>query len=168
MTPLLILALLIVLAAAGAIWKARPVHAALLLVLTLTLLGALYLVLGAEFIGLVQFMVYVGGIAVLIVFALLITRPGDEGEELLRRGRSLATGLACVAPVLALLVYVFSRGLPAAEENAPAAVGLEELGRLLFTTGLPAVLALAVLLTAVLLGAALLAHEFERKPPRDS
>lgn len=168
MIPLLLLALLIVLAAVGAVWKARPVHAALLLSLTLTLLGALYLVLGAEFIGLVQFMVYVGGIAVLIVFALLITRPGDEGEELLRRGRSLATGLACVVPVLALLVYVFSGGLPAAEENPPAAVGLEELGTLLFTTGLPAVLALAVLLTAVLLGAALLAHEFERKPPRNS
>ncbi len=167
MIPLLILAPLIVLAAAGAVWKARPVHAALLLSLALTLLGALYLVLGAEFIGLVQFMVYVGGIAVLIVFALLITRPGDEAEELAWRSRSLATGLVCVVPVLALLLYVFSRGVPAGAEEAPAAVGLEKLGTDLFTTGLPAVLALAVLLTAVLLGAAVFVHDFEKKPPRD-
>ena len=68
MIPLLILSPLILLAALGAVWKARPVHAALLLALTLALVAVLYVTLGAHFIGLAQFAVYVGAVAILIVF----------------------------------------------------------------------------------------------------
>jgi len=165
MIPLLILSPLILLAALGAVWKARPVHAALLLALTLALVAVFYLTVGAEFVGLVQFMVYVGGVAILIVFALLITRPGDEAAEVARRPRSLALGLSCVAPVLGLLLYAFSKGLPvdvAGETNPPLpvkAVGME-----LFGNAVPAVLAVAVLLTAVLIGAALFARDPGKKP----
>ncbi len=165
MIPLLILTPLIVLAAVGAVWRARPVHAALFLALALTLQGALYLMLAAEFVGLAQFMVYVGGVAVLIVFALLITRPGDEREELERRPLSFATGVACVAPLLAMLMYVIWRGQFTAMEAAlEPGVPLEELGENMFSAGLPAVLALGALLTAVLLGSALLARELSRSP----
>ncbi|MEY3895982.1 MAG: hypothetical protein RLZZ214_1502, partial [Verrucomicrobiota bacterium] len=108
MIPLLILSPLILLAALGAVWKARPVHAALLLALTLALTAVLYLTIGADFIGLVQFMVYVGAVAVLIVFSLLITRPGDEAEEIARRPRSVVVGLACTLPVLAVLIHTVS------------------------------------------------------------
>jgi NADH-quinone oxidoreductase subunit J len=85
MIPLLIIAPLILLTAIGAAWMARPVHAALMLALTLALVAVLYVVLGADFIGLVQFAVYVGAVAVLIVFSLLITRRNDEAEEIERR-----------------------------------------------------------------------------------
>jgi NADH-quinone oxidoreductase subunit J len=167
MIPLLILAPLILLAALGAVWLARPVHAALLLALTLALIAVLYLTMGAEFIGLVQFMVYVGGVAILIVFALLITRPGDEAEEVARRPRSVKLGVACVAPVLGMLLYAFSQGLPTVAETAAdktPTVPVKDLGVELFTTGVPAVLAVAVLLTAVLIGAALFAREPNKSP----
>lgn len=171
MIQLLILTPLILLAALGAVWKARPVHAALLLALALALNAVLYLVVGAHFIGLVQFMVYVGAVAVLIVFSLLITRPSDEAEEIARRPKSLVTGLACTLPVLAVLVYPVSQlaktAPPAAE---PPAASIEQLGTLLFTTHAPAVLAVAVLLTAVMIGAALFARDTAKKPqhPSDS
>ncbi|MBN8456797.1 MAG: NADH-quinone oxidoreductase subunit J [Verrucomicrobia bacterium] len=170
MIPLLILCPLILLAALGAVWKARPVHAALLLALALSLIAVLYLALGGGFIGLVQFMVYVGGIAILIVFSLLITRPGDEGEEVARRPKSVALGAACVVPVLGALLYTFGKGLPEPAEGAAPSVPLEKLGDQLFTTGLPAVLAVAVLLTAVLIGAAMFARDFGKnsEPPADS
>lgn len=165
MIPLLILSPLIVLAALGAVWKARPVHAALLLALALALVAALYLTIGAEFVGLVQFMVYVGGVAILIVFALLITRPGDEAAELARRPRSLALGLACVAPVLGLLLYALAKGLPVeVAAVANPALPVEVLGTELFGNAVPAVLAVGVLLTAVLIGAALFARETTDKP----
>ena len=165
MIPLLILSPLILLAALGAVWKARPVHAALLLALALALVAVLYLTVGADFIGLVQFMVYVGGVAILIVFALLITRPGDEAAELARRPRSLAVGLACVAPVLGLLLYAFSKGLPTETAVvANPALPVQALGKELFTNSVPAVLAVGVLLTAVLIGAALFARETSDKP----
>ena len=165
MIPLLILSPLILLAALGAVWKARPVHAALLLALALALVAVRYLTIGAEFIGLVQFMVYVGGVAILIVFALLITRPGDETAELARRPRSLGVGLACVLPVLGLLLYAISKGLPA--ETTVAAnptLPVQALGKELFENSVPAVMAVGVLLTAVLIGAALFARETGDKP----
>ena len=46
MIPLLILTPLILLAALGAVWLARPVHAALLLALTLALIAVFYLTVG--------------------------------------------------------------------------------------------------------------------------
>lgn len=171
MIPLLILSPLILLAALGAVWKARPVHAALLLALALALNAVLYLVMGADFIGLVQFMVYVGAVAVLIVFSLLITRPGDEAEELVRRPKSLVTGLVCTLPVLGVLIYSISQvTMPAAEVAERRSFSLEQLGTTLFTTHAPAVLAVAVLLTAVMIGAALFAREPGKKPqtPSDS
>lgn len=171
MIPLLVLSPLILLAALGAVWKARPVHAALLLALALALNAVLYLVVGAHFIGLVQFMVYVGAVAVLIVFSLLITRPGDEAEELVRRPKSLVTGLVCTIPVLGVLIYSISRLItPAFEASEAPSVSIEQLGTALFTTHAPAVIAVAVLLTAVMIGAALFAREPGKKPqnPSDS
>lgn len=167
MIPLLILSPLILLAALGAVWKARPVHAALLLALTLALTAVLYLTIGADFIGLVQFMVYVGAVAVLIVFSLLITRPGDEAEEIARRPRSVLVGLACTLPVLAVLLHTVSR-VDMAESTTVPALSVEELGIALFTTHAPAVIAVAVLLTSVMIGAALFARDPGKKPPPPS
>jgi NADH-quinone oxidoreductase subunit J len=163
MTALLILSPLIMLAALGAVWKARPVHAGLLLALTLSLAGMLYIALGAEFLGLVQFMVYVGAVAVLIVFALLITRPRDEIEEIARRPKSVGPGLLCTLPLLATLLYTVDRTLPEAPPGT-AELPVKRIGELLFTTHAPAVLAVAILLTAVMLGAALFAREPSKKP----
>ncbi|MCX6866147.1 MAG: NADH-quinone oxidoreductase subunit J, partial [Verrucomicrobia bacterium] len=94
-----------------------------------------------------------------IVFSLLITRPGDEAEELARRPGALVSGLACVLPVAAVLLYAVSRtgDLPPGTDEAPA-LPLATLGRILFTTYAPAVLAVGVLLTAVMIGAALFAR----------
>jgi NADH-quinone oxidoreductase subunit J len=157
MIPLLILTPLILLAALGAVWNARPVHAALLLALALSLNAVLYLVMGAEFIGLVQFAVYVGAVAVLIVFSLLITRRSDESEEIARRPQSLVPGLLCTLPVLAVMLVTAARA-PASSSDAPTRP-LKRLGEILFTSHAPAVLVIAVLLTAVMIGAALFARE---------
>lgn len=163
MIPLLILSPLILLAALGAVWMARPVHAALLLALTLSLGGILYLALDAHFLGLVQFMVYVGAVAVLIVFALLITRPGDEAAEIARRPMSFLPGLLCVLPLPLVLLFIIGRGLPATTTDI-VKLPVKRIGELLFTTHAPAVLAVAVLLTAVMIGAALFAREPSKKP----
>lgn len=164
MIPLILLSILILLAALGAVWKARPVHAALFLALSLSLTAVLYLSVGADFIGLVQFMVYVGAVAVLIVFSLLITRPSDESEEIARRPRALVSGLLCTLPVLAVLLLSLIRGNPplADEPTGKVSLPIEKVGELLFTTHAPAVLAVAVLLTAVMIGAALFARDTEK------
>src|SRR3954465_6076194 len=56
----------------------KLIHAALCLVLAFLGLAAFYFLLGAEFVGLVQIFVYVGAVAVLIVFTILLPRREDE------------------------------------------------------------------------------------------
>src|SRR5690606_11540413 len=59
-----------------AVTSRQVLHAALWLVVALAGLAGCYLVLGAELVGLVQLLVYVGAVVVLILFALLLTRSG--------------------------------------------------------------------------------------------
>ncbi|GGK82267.1 NADH-quinone oxidoreductase subunit J [Ornithinimicrobium pekingense] len=59
-----------------AVLSRQVLHAALWLVVTLAGLAGCYLVLGAELVGLVQLLVYVGAVVVLILFALMLTRSG--------------------------------------------------------------------------------------------
>src|SRR6478736_10388296 len=55
-------------------------HAALCLVLALVGLAAFFFLLGAEFVGLVLVFIYIGAVAVLIVFTILLTRR-DVGKD---------------------------------------------------------------------------------------
>ncbi|MBW8172427.1 NADH-quinone oxidoreductase subunit J [Ornithinimicrobium sp. Arc0846-15] len=68
----------------GASWLAvlsrSVLYAALWLVVTLLGLAGCYLVLGAELVALVQVLVYVGGVVVLVLFALMLTRSGVGGD----------------------------------------------------------------------------------------
>lgn len=159
MIPVFVIAPLILLAALAATRWARPVPSALALALALALTGALMIALGAAFNGLVQFMVYVGGVAVLILFSLLVTRPEDRPEEIERARLSWPVKLLGALPA-GLAIAAAIESLPAIDESAPApALDLRDLGIALFTTHAPAVLGVGVILTAVLIGAALLAMD---------
>ncbi|MGA8980508.1 MAG: NADH-quinone oxidoreductase subunit J [Pedococcus sp.] len=57
-----------------AVTTRHVVHAALWLVVCLGSIAGCYLVLGAEFVALVQVLVYVGAVVVLVLFALMLTR----------------------------------------------------------------------------------------------
>lgn len=170
MIALYILIPLIVLAALASAWKARPVHSALFLALSLSFVAVLYITLGADFLGLIQFSVYVGAVAVLIVFSLLITRPSDEKLEIARRPKSMVAGLFCSVPVLAVLVYAVSHATNSMERSCADAPTFElsKLGEILFTTHAPAVLAVAVMLTAVMIGAALFARDINEREAKIS
>ncbi|MCP5532905.1 MAG: NADH-quinone oxidoreductase subunit J [Akkermansiaceae bacterium] len=159
----LLLSILMILAASAAVWLAKPVHAGLSLALTLAIAAVIYLVLGAHFIGLVQLMVYVGAVAVLIVFSLLITRRRDEEEERSLRPKALVMGFGCVLPLLAVLAYAVTGGIDIKPDRWEPALPLQELGKALFTDYAPAVLAIGVLLTAVMIGAALFARETRKE-----
>src|SRR5437764_12010514 len=56
-------------------------HAALCFVLALFGLASFFFLLGAEFVGLVLVFIYVGGVAVLIVFTILLTRRGSRDSR---------------------------------------------------------------------------------------
>ena len=57
------------------------VRAALSLVATLVSVAGVYVLLNAQFIGIVQVLVYVGGIGVLILFAVMLTTQELKGDS---------------------------------------------------------------------------------------
>src|ERR1700727_3751326 len=93
MATFLILAAITLAGACAAMMLRGLVHCALALAIAFSGIGALYLNLGAQFLGLAQLLVYVGAIAVLIVFVILLTRGGDSDSAPLSAARLPIAGL---------------------------------------------------------------------------
>ncbi len=97
-------------ALAGAIafvTRKSPVAAALWLVVVMGALAALYVMLGAEFVGLMQVLVYAGAIMVVFLFVVMLLNlghPSDLADIRGKWGRMAAglIGLALVAELMAL------------------------------------------------------------------
>ena len=83
----LIIAIVTLAGALAAATLPKLIHSALCLVVAFLGLAAFYFLLGAEFVGLVQVFVYVGAVAVLIVFTILLTRRADEEAGALQMER---------------------------------------------------------------------------------
>ena len=83
------------------------VHAARWLVVCLGSIAGCYLVLGAEFVALVQLLVYVGAVVVLVLFALMLTRAPIGPNPEVSTGRAHRVLAALLgAGVTALLAAV--------------------------------------------------------------
>ena len=69
-----------VLAALGVVVANNPVHSAIFLVLSFFNVAAVFVMLGAEFLAVVQVIVYTGAILVLVLFVLMLVDPDDLPE----------------------------------------------------------------------------------------
>lgn len=69
------------------VMASRTFHAALGLGVTLMAVAGVFVMLNAPFIGVIQVLVYVGGILTLMVFAVMFV-AGDEEEDLAPQGGS--------------------------------------------------------------------------------
>jgi NADH:ubiquinone oxidoreductase subunit 6 (subunit J) len=153
-----------VLAAGAALSFRNPVHCALCLVLAFAGLAAFYLQLGAEFVGFAQILVYIGAVAILVVFAILLTRTSEVGQEP-RRFPWAGLGVAAIV-FLALAGAIRSSGLAAKTPVAEVTPSVKELGLQMFQGSyVLAVEVAGLLLTAALIGAAVIAlQEYPKRP----
>jgi NADH-quinone oxidoreductase subunit J len=154
-----IVALIAVGSALGLILKKNPIHGALFLVVNLGSVAVFYLSLGAEFLAAAQVIVYAGAIMVLFVFAIMVLIPGKEetGPDPRVRWRVAALPVGALLLVQLLVMLAAWRPGPAAAP-APAAGGVETIGRLLFTDYLFPFELTSVLLLAAMVGVLLLAR----------
>src|SRR5213592_907412 len=77
----LVIAIITLSGALAAAALPKLIHAALSLVIVFVGVAAYFFLLGAEFVGLVQVFVYIGAVAVLIVFTILLTRRDVEKDR---------------------------------------------------------------------------------------
>ncbi len=150
-----------VLAALNVVLQRTPVYSALSLILVLCLLAVIYLLLGAEFIAVIQVIVYAGAIMVLFVFVIMLLNAGREvPSERSRLARWLGAPLviAFLLEVLWVVWNQFPSGTaPAAEIDAgPAAIG-----HLLFRNYVLPFEVTSVLILVAILGAVVLAKKEE-------
>jgi NADH-quinone oxidoreductase subunit J len=152
-----IIAALTLVSAFAAMSLRNLVHCALCLAVTFAGLAALYLQLGAAFVGWAQVLVYIGAVAILVVFAILVTRNSETIVQSIVT-RSWGVGIAIAILVLAVLVKSIltsplkDRLLPA--KTAPT---VHDIGNELMTRCVIPLEAIALLLTAAAIGAVIIA-----------
>ena len=117
--PFVIIAALTIAAAVAAMSLRNLVHCALALALTFAGLAALYLQLGAQFVGFAQILVYVGAVAILIVFAILLTRSSEPTTQPVFSS-SWLIGIVVGALVLGTLVACIRSSSVARRGTPPA------------------------------------------------
>lgn len=161
-----VLAALTLIAALGVMLSRNLLHAVLFLILAFLGISGFFVLLSAEFLAMSQVIIYVGAIAVLVLFAVLLTpRAGRDNGETKMALPALLLGVALLA-VFLFAVFDADWAVIAQTEGAEGRTGLtaRELGEALLTTwALPFILA-SVLLTAALIGAVMLS----RSPEEDA
>lgn len=137
----------------------KLIHAALCLVLAFLGLAAFYFLLGAEFVGLVQVFVYVGAVAVLIVFTILLTRREDEDTGGFHWG-----GVVVAFLVFGGLVWAITKQAPlfSLPSETIDQLTVKRIGESLMTQYVWPLQCVGVLLTAALIGALVLVMEEKR------
>ena len=133
----------------------KLIHAALCLVVAFIGLAAFYFFLGAEFVGLVQVFVYVGAVAVLIVFTILLTRREDEESS----GFNWGGALVAVVVFAGLVWTILKTSSVSVVAPAIEALTVKRIGEVLMINYVWPLQCVGLLLTAALVGALVLVME---------
>jgi NADH-quinone oxidoreductase subunit J len=152
------IAVLTLSAALAAATLPKLIHAALSFAVAFIGVAAFYFLLGAEFVGLVQVFVYIGAVAVLIVFTILLTRRDVEKD----RGFNWS-GVVVALPVFgALLWSIFKTPALAVAPPMIEPLTVKRIGETLMTDYVWPLQCVGLVLTAALIGALILVIEEKR------
>lgn len=148
----------------GALWAVtlrNLVRGVLSLVLFFLGIAGFFFYLRADFVGWVQLLIYVGAVAILMLFAVMLTRnvTGDMEGESAFSGRWIS-GIIIATAVGAVLWAAISRNpsLPSAPQANAVSTSLE-IGRKMMTDWVIPFEVVSLLLTAAMVGAIVIAME---------
>lgn len=157
-----ILAGLTLVSAGGVMVSRNLLHAVLFLIVTFVGVAGFFVLLSADFIAMAQVIIYVGAIAVLVLFAVLLTpRAGRDNAETkwALPGMLLAV---CLAAVFLFVVHDTSWNTIEGDPD-PATLSATALGNALLDTWVLPFEIASVLLTAALVGAIMLTRTPEEE-----
>jgi NADH-quinone oxidoreductase subunit J len=155
--PFFILSVLTIVGAAAALTLRNLVHCVLALMLAFVGLAGLYLQLDAQFVGFAQILVYVGAVAILIVFAILLTRGTESTSQSIFSSSWIASGAVSVA-VFGVLAWTIRSSVAARRAVSPQPdVSVKQIGDALMSRFALPLEVIGLLLTAALVGAVTIA-----------
>ena len=141
----------------------NTVHSVLFLVMNFLFVAALYVLLGAPFLAVIQVLVYAGGIVVLYLFVVMLVnlkRPPEAHQDP-HRMTKLGFGLAAGVLLEVAVIAAYGAGRPVAPTAVAAAMPVsgntEQVGWLLYTSYLIPFEIASMLLLVAMIGAIILA-----------
>jgi NADH-quinone oxidoreductase subunit J len=156
-------ALLTVLSGFFVVFSRNIVHAGFSLLFTLFGVAGLYAILGADFLAVTQVVVYIGGILVLVLFTVMMTRIPKGSAQ--RRGLDLYVPAGIFALLLFAFLYRVITGTdwpvraPGVAEATTAEIGAKFMTDYIFPFEYA-----SLIILAAMIGAAILIREFKRTP----
>lgn len=140
----------------------NPVMSAICLIGNFFSLAALYLLLHAQLIAVLQIAVYTGAIMVLVIFVIMLLNLGDEARLMERATLRTGAGIALVCGLLLEIFYIVFAGQPPATAVSLGSASLgtvESVGSALFSKFLLPFELTSILLLAAIVGAVVLARK---------
>jgi NADH-quinone oxidoreductase subunit J len=157
--PFFVLIVLTIIGATAALTLRNLVHCVLALMLAFVGLAGLYLQLDAQFIGFAQILVYVGAVAILIVFAILLTR-GTESPSQSILSPSWAMSTVVSVAVFGVLAWTIHSSVATRQSIPPQpAATVKQIGNTLMSRFALPLEVIGLLLTAALVGAVTIAMQ---------
>jgi NADH-quinone oxidoreductase subunit J len=154
-----VLGALILLFAVLVITMKSTVHSVLFLVADFLCIAALYVLLQAQFLAVIQVLVYAGGIVVLYLFVVMLVnlkRPPEAHSDPRRQGTlALVMSVAVLAELIAVSAYGYLK--PEAVTAVLSPNNIEQVGRMLYTDYLIPFEVASMLLLVAMVGAIVLA-----------
>ncbi|MSQ26936.1 MAG: NADH-quinone oxidoreductase subunit J [Dehalococcoidia bacterium] len=134
------------------------VHGALFLVLALLAVAGLYLALAADFVALVQVLLYGGAVSILILFAMMLTQVREEPETT-DNGQQPVALLVSLAAFAALAAAINTTEWPGTTARSLAHIDFDTISAALFTTWAIPFEIVSLVLLAALIGAIVVARQ---------
>ena len=161
-----LIAIVMIVAALRVVTTSNIVHAALYLVVVLAGVAAQFILLGAEFVGVTQVLVYIGAVIVLFLFGIMLTRAKVGSEDGLNHDNLAPPILTAALLILVMGFAVFDfAGAPWSDNALEIDVfdrnqtTVELVSDSIFSTYIVAFEAISVLLLAALIGAIVVARK---------
>jgi NADH:ubiquinone oxidoreductase subunit 6 (subunit J) len=146
--------------AIGVVTARNLFHSALLLILSFIGVAGFYVILEAGFLAAVQVLIYVGAIAILILFAIMLSR-NLMAEDQVQRNEQWWVAAAVVVLLFAVLSFILLKVNWPVISQAPPPTIIVQLGQELLGTYVVPFEVASILLTVAMVGAILLAREKE-------
>lgn len=141
----------------------KVVHMVVALVFTFISIAGIYILLSAEFIAVVQILIYSGAITIIMLFGIMLTRHQDEEEHQSgSRLRKLLLLLGVIGFAASVYLGIFNLEIPAVETTLHEK-NTEQIGLALFSKYIIPFELTSVVLLAALIGAIVLAKKDDEK-----
>lgn len=144
----------------GVIASKNIIHSAFYLLIFLLHVAAVFLFLNAEFLMVIQIIVYVGGVLALFIFAIMVMNIKEELKH--KRFVKFALAGVLIGAVFFSGVYLFVKDAKITEKNLPE-VDVSLVGKLLYSYYLLPFEILSIVLLVALIGGIILAKKLPRE-----